>query len=101
MTSQRERIKVQTAALWNLPTECEGRHRRQLVEKSIRVLGDCGRLTHIDRRWVRLARGGGKILFDPRPRGGPVGISRNRPYGGVWRVINAKALTHVFDRCGV
>src|SRR5438876_10731719 len=101
MTSQRERIKVGTAALWNLPTECEGRHRRQLVEKSIRVLGDCGGLTHIDRRWFRLAGDGGEVLFDQRSSDCVIKIPGDRKHGVVRRVIDAKELADVFDSCGV
>src|ERR1700681_1429757 len=98
MTSQRERIKIGAAALWNLPTESEGRNRRQLVEKSIPMLGDIGRFAHVDRRWCRLAGNGGEIRFDQGPRLRHIEGAGNRQHRVVGGVINAKELAYIFDR---
>src|SRR4029077_14892035 len=93
-----ERIKIRAAAFGDFPAKGKGRHRCQLVEKSVLMLGDSGWFADIYRRWFGLARYGGEVSFDQRARFGHIEIACNGQHGVVGCVINAKKLAYVFDR---
>src|SRR5258706_8902406 len=97
MAGQRKRIKIGAATLWNLPAEGEGRHRRQLVEKSVLMLGDIGGVAVIFPGGFGVASVPGGRSVKPRPRFCPFVKPRQPGDPGCLCVIkDEKTLSGVF-----